>query len=249
MAPLGIASCAHQLSAGQWFFVERRLALRLPLATYDGRSPFASVQHRSLVPTASFPYRILFVDDEPLLRQVAQVTLEAKGYEVLCAEDGFGGLLALKRSLPDVIISDLRMPNMNGLEFLSVVRRRFPSIPVIVISGEFSGLNVPESVLADAFFPKGGFRPEDLFARIEQFLVELPTRPRLGKPPKAAVWVKNSGDMVAVTCTDCLRTFPVGDVANGINEVPCEFCPALIRFEIVGGHPSIPYVKAAETQV
>lgn len=109
------------------------------------------------MPTASFPYRILFVDDEPLLRQVAQVTLEAKGYEVLCAEDGFGGLLALKRSLPDVIISDLRMPNMNGLEFLSVVRRRFPSIPVIVISGEFSGLNVPESVLADAFFPKGGF--------------------------------------------------------------------------------------------
>ena len=78
--------------------------------------------------------------------------LESKNYEVLCAKDGFEGLTALKRSLPDIIISDLRMPNMNGFEFLSVVRRRFPVIPVIVISGEFSGITVPESVLADAFF-------------------------------------------------------------------------------------------------
>jgi CheY-like chemotaxis protein len=181
----------------------------------------------------SFPYRILIVEDEPVVRQIAQAMLQAKGYDVLCANDGFEGLLALKRSLPDVIISDLRMPNMNGFEFLSVVRRRFPAIPVIVISGEFTGLNVPESVLADAFFPKGGYRPEDLFTRIEQFLVELPTRPRLGKPAKAAIWVKNSGDIVAVTCTDCLRTFPVAGSTAGINVVPCDFCPAQIRFEII----------------
>ena len=76
--------------------------------------------------TASFPYRILVVEDDPLLRDLARRLLGAKGYEVLTAEDGFVGLTALKRSLPDVIISDLRMPNMNGFEFLSVVRRRFP---------------------------------------------------------------------------------------------------------------------------
>lgn len=138
-------------------------------------------------------------------------------------------------SMPDVIISDLQMPHMNGFEFLSVVRRRFPSIPVIVISGEFTGFTVPESVLADAFFPKGGYRPEDLFNRIEQFLIELPTRPRVGKPPKSAIWVKTSGDMVAVTCTDCLRTFPVADAAKGVNQVPCDFCPALIRVELIEG--------------
>jgi len=73
---------------------------------------------------------------------------------VLLAADGFEGLIALKQSLPDIIISDLSMPNMNGFEFLSVVRRRFPVIPVIVISGEFCSKTVPESVLADAFLPK-----------------------------------------------------------------------------------------------
>ena len=68
--------------------------------------------------------------------------------------------LKLKQSLPDVVISDLRMPNMSGFEFLSVVRRRFPQIAVIAISGEFAGIDVPESVLADAFFEKGQYSSE-----------------------------------------------------------------------------------------
>lgn len=133
-----------------------------------------------------------------------------------------------------MIISDLRMPNMNGFEFLSVVRRRFPLIPVIVVSGEFTGLNVPESVLADAFFPKGQYRPEQLFAKIAELIEELPTRPRQGKPTKAAVWVKNDKGTIAVTCSECLRTFPVVEALHGVNEVECDFCECSIRFEVIG---------------
>ncbi len=188
------------------------------------------------MPTNSFPYRILLVDDEPIVCQVGQALLQSKGYEVLCAEDGFQGLAALKRSLPDIIISDLRMPNMNGFEFLSVVRRRFPVIPVIVISGEFSGLTVPESVLADAFFPKEKFDTEEVFQKIAELLCELPTRPRTGKPTKAAIWVKNDRGTIAVTCSECLRAFPVLDALTGINEVECDFCSCTIRFEIIGEH-------------
>ncbi len=186
------------------------------------------------MPNRSFPYRILLVDDDPTIRQVGIALLQSKDYEVLCAEDGFEGLAALKRSLPDIIISDLRMPNMNGFEFLSVVRRRFPVIPVIVISGEFSGLTVPESVLADAFFPKGQYRVEELFAKIAELLHELPTRPRVGKPTKAAVWVKNEKGTLAVTCTECMRTFPVAHALAGVNEVECDFCSCSIRFELIG---------------
>ena len=189
---------------------------------------------RGYMSTKSFPYRILFVDDDEILRESAATLLASNGYEVLCAEDGFEGLTALKRSLPDLIITDLRMPNMNGFEFLSVVRRRFPTIPVIVISGEFTGLSVPESVLADAFFPKGNYSVDELFLKIADLIQELPTRPRLGKPSKAAVWVKNDKGTIAVTCSECLRTFPVVNALDGVNEVDCDFCDCRIRFEIIG---------------
>jgi hypothetical protein len=173
------------------------------------------------------------VDDELALRQLGKMTLETQGYEVLCAEDGFDGLAALKQSLPDIIISDLRMPNMNGFEFLSVVRRRFPSMPVIVISGEFSGLSIPETVLADAFFPKGGYKPAELFGSICGLLQELPTRPKIGRTSKAAVWTNNDKGKMAVTCSECLRTFPVASVHLGSNKAECDFCASMVVFDII----------------
>lgn len=160
----------------------------------------------------------------------------SKGYEVLCAEDGFEGLAAFKRCLPDNIISYLRMLNMNGFEFLSAVRRRFPVISVLVIWREFSGISVPESALADAFFPKGKCRVGELFEKIAELLHQFPTRSRIGKPSKAAVWVKNDKGTIAVTCSECLRTFPVLDVLPGIAEVDCDFCSCTIRLEIIGEH-------------
>ena len=191
-------------------------------------------EERTPLPDNSFPFRILIVEDDVSLREVGKLLLQSQGYEVHEAGDGFEALIALKRSLPDIIISDLSMPNMNGFELLSVVRRRFPTIPVIVISGQFSELTLPESVLADAFFAKGHYKPEALFAKISALLLELPPRPRTGKPDKAAVWVKNDKGIVAVTCTGCLRTFPVVDVQNGVNTVQCEFCLCSIKFEIIG---------------
>jgi CheY-like chemotaxis protein len=188
------------------------------------------------VPDSSFGYRILIVEDDTRVLEVGKMLLESQGYEVHTATDGFEALIALKRSLPDIIISDLSMPNMNGFELLSVVRRRFPIIPVIVISGQFSDLSLPESVLADAFFAKGQYKPEALFKKILDLLHELPPRPRAGRPVKAAVWVKNDKGFVAVTCTDCLRTFPVLDAIKGVNTVECEFCRCPIKFEIIGQH-------------
>ena len=103
-----------------------------------------------------FNYRILVVDDEPAILKTSAAILETKGYEVRTACDGFAALAELRRALPEVIISDLRMPNMSGFELLSVVRRRFPQIPVIAISGEFNS-HAPTGLIADAFFRKGDY--------------------------------------------------------------------------------------------
>ena len=124
-----------------------------------------------------FAFRILVVDDEPTILTTSSAILGGKGFEVRTAKDGFAGLVELRRSLPDLIISDLRMPNMSGFELLSIVRRRFPHIPVIAISGEFNG-NAPEGLIADAFFTKGQYTPEQMFQRIAELIEQSPMRPR-----------------------------------------------------------------------
>ena len=86
---------------------------------------------------ASFPYRLLVVDDEPSIRDLLQMSLSKEGYEVRVAKDGFDALAQMRGALPELILTDLKMPNMSGFEFLSVVRRRFPQIPTIAISGEY----------------------------------------------------------------------------------------------------------------
>ena len=130
--------------------------------------------------------------------------------------------------MPDVIISDLKMPNMSGFEFLSVVRRRFPHIPVIAISGDFNG-HSPAGLIADAFFTKGEYASEELFRKIAELMEQAPLRPNLAKPDRAPVWIPctDSGYFV-VTCTDCLRSFSVPneelELPSEVRFTACIFC-------------------------
>ena len=113
---------------------------------------------------------ILIVEDEPDLREIYRLLLERQGYQVRCAHNALEGLSQLGKCLPDLIVSDLRMPGMSGHKFLGIVRRCFPTVPVIVISGEFAGPVLPKRVLADAFFPRAAFTAQQLFERITLLL-------------------------------------------------------------------------------
>jgi CheY-like chemotaxis protein len=174
------------------------------------------------------------VDDDGSICTMAKAILESQGYEVQCAVDGFDALTALTHSLPDVIISDLQMPNMNGFEFLSVVRKRFPRIPTIAISGAFSGRDVPDSVLADAFFEKGQYSPRELFEKIAVLLEELPARQHVERRLKPAVWIPlSNAHYIAVTCPSCLRTFPVpAPLPIGAHTAECAACTLPVVFHI-----------------
>lgn len=178
-----------------------------------------------------FAYRVLVVDDEPTILETAALVLSNEGYEVHTAKDGFEALTALSRSLPDVLISDLSMPNMSGFELLSVVRRRFPHLPVIAISGQYNS-TAPAGLIADAFFSKGHYNHEDLFAKITDLLEQAPIRPVIAKPDKAPVWVpRSSTGYFVVTCPNCLRSFSVED-KNGkeYRETECVFCGSTVCY-------------------
>ena len=78
--------------------------------------------------------RILVVEDEKSLRQVVEFQLSEAGYEVATAEDGVPGYELFTESLPDLIITDLAMPEMDGLELTRRVKAISPETPVIVIT-------------------------------------------------------------------------------------------------------------------
>jgi len=76
--------------------------------------------------------RILVVDDEPNIRRLFRDELEDEGHEIEQAGDGAEELAEQERTNPDLVILDLRMPEMNGLEFLEKIRKKRPDLPVIV---------------------------------------------------------------------------------------------------------------------
>jgi CheY-like chemotaxis protein len=78
---------------------------------------------------------ILIVDDEPEMRSMLQLIVGAAGYNVVVAANGHEAGLMLNSEKVALVITDLLMPDKDGLEVLSHVRKKFPDIPVVVMSG------------------------------------------------------------------------------------------------------------------
>lgn len=78
---------------------------------------------------------ILIIDDDPTILMLFKTYLERKGFAVIVASDGKEGLRQEKRYEPDLIITDIMMPEMDGLEILHAIRSARPELPVIAISG------------------------------------------------------------------------------------------------------------------
>jgi two-component system KDP operon response regulator KdpE len=114
--------------------------------------------------------RILVVDDEPQLTRVLRTGLKSHGYDVRTAADGLSGLETFNDWHPDLVITDLAMPNMNGLE-LSRKLRAVSAVPIIVLSAKGEEKTKVEAldIGADDFVTKP-FGIDELLARIRAAL-------------------------------------------------------------------------------
>jgi DNA-binding response OmpR family regulator len=123
------------------------------------------------MPTASAGHRrVLVVDDDARTREAVARLLQAEGYEASVAGDGeeATGLLAAWR--PDLVLTDLNMPRLDGRGLVERVRREAPGTPVIVLSASAAGAaGLVGGLGADGFFSKP-VRIEALLARIRDLI-------------------------------------------------------------------------------
>ena len=82
--------------------------------------------------------RVLFVDDEPFYFKLIAPAFKKSGYELEYARSGYEGLSKLATFSPDIVILDVRLPDLTGFQIIERLRRdpRFASIPVIFVSGQ-----------------------------------------------------------------------------------------------------------------
>lgn len=92
------------------------------------------VEASMAVPVAARQKVVMLVDDDPIFRRITHGFLEAQGYQVIEAENGLDGLSKLRFGGPDLILCDLAMPILNGIEFVEEVSHQYPSLPLIVVS-------------------------------------------------------------------------------------------------------------------
>ncbi|HEV7520413.1 MAG TPA: response regulator [Candidatus Angelobacter sp.] len=193
-----------------------------------------------------FKYRALVVDDDSGIRNVTTMVLQVNNYDVLSAENGIAAIPILKNTRPHVMISDLRMPDMNGYELLRMARRFFPAMGTVVVSALET--EAPGRDLADAVFAKGEYSVPELLECVSELAGRYPLlRPSL-KTAVSPSWVsQNDGRNFWAACNGCLTCFslPLSQVGySGMHRAYCPSCGQKIRFMMQQAHSNAMAIAA-----
>ncbi len=118
--------------------------------------------------------KILLVDDEILTRKTLEAFLVRKGFDVISAEDGHHATRLLKKYTPQIVITDIIMPEKNGIELILDIQKKYPSIKIIAISGggkinASTHLNIAKDLGVHAIISKP-VTDKDLLSAIEECL-------------------------------------------------------------------------------
>lgn len=111
--------------------------------------------------------KILIADDEEDILEIMADRLEFYGFDVRTARDGVQCLEEIRRDVPDLVLLDIRMPEMDGLEVLARLRQERPELPVVMVSAS-SDRNVAERSLSKGAFDYllKPFEPEELKEKV-----------------------------------------------------------------------------------
>lgn len=109
---------------------------------------------------------ILVVDDDTEILKMLRRTFELEGFDVATATDGRSALTILEDSRPDLVILDVIMPELDGFQFLDIVRQR-SNVPIIMLTGKCEAESLRDALALGADdYVKKPFHPQELLARI-----------------------------------------------------------------------------------
>lgn len=116
--------------------------------------------------------RVLVIDDEDMIRDVIKTVLTGAGYQVSEAADGSIGLKILESESFDLVITDILMPEKEGIETIMEIKRTYPDLRIVAISGGGRGsylfpLKIADTIGAERCLPKP-FEPEDLLNAVRE---------------------------------------------------------------------------------
>ncbi len=117
--------------------------------------------------------RILIVDDNPLIRELLEFSVGSFGYQYASAEDGRQAVELLKNDLFSIVITDMIMPHMDGMQLLSHIREKYPRLGVIVVTGYTGTFSYTDVIKAGASdFISKPFNADELEAKISRLVRE-----------------------------------------------------------------------------
>jgi len=122
-------------------------------------------------------YSILIADDEPRIRELAQMILEDKGYRVITAENGTDAIQKVEREMPDLVLLDIVMPGISGIEACKILKSeaKTRSIPIVMFTvlGRDEDRDLAEEAGCDGYLLKP-FSPEGLLEEVKKHVKKSP---------------------------------------------------------------------------
>ncbi|MCU1462426.1 MAG: response regulator with CheY-like receiver domain and winged-helix DNA-binding domain [Acidimicrobiales bacterium] len=118
---------------------------------------------------------VLVVDDDPVIVQLLRVNFELEGYKVATAGNGEEALTAVKKKRPDIVVSDIMMPKMDGLQFVKELQAdaKLAGLPVILLSAKAQSADVTRGIeLGAADYVTKPFDPLELIERVTAVLAK-----------------------------------------------------------------------------